>query len=83
MSDYNEFMEYYKKHWEKSLSERTTEMEEEIKTLRSQNARYRGALYFIACYDYAENEQSLDEPYSALIAREALRGDVTPEKGDK
>ena len=44
MSDYNEFMEYYKKHWEKSLSERTTEMQEEIKTLRAENARYREAL---------------------------------------
>ena len=46
MSDFMEYAEYYKKAWEKSLKERTSELQEEIKTLRAENARYREALEF-------------------------------------
>ena len=66
MSDYTEFMEYYKKHWEKSLSERTTEMQDEIKTLRAENARYRSALERI------ENECSRHDTTAWSIASDAL-----------
>ena len=41
MSDYTEYYEYYKKAWEKSLSERTSE-------LQAENARLREALEFYA-----------------------------------
>lgn len=73
MSDYNEFMEYYKKHWEKSLSERTTEMEEEIKTLRSENARYREALEKILVPDPVFYDGQMAWSFK-MIAREALKG---------
>lgn len=46
MSDFMEYADYYKKDWEKSLSERTTELQKEIETLRAENARYREALEF-------------------------------------
>jgi len=46
MSDFMEYADYYKKAWEKSLSERTTELQKEIETLRAENARYREALEF-------------------------------------
>ena len=47
MSDYMEYYEFYKKHWERSLSEKTSDMQKEIETLRAENARYRGALEFL------------------------------------
>ena len=77
MSDFMEYAEYYKKAWEKSLKERTSEMQEELKTLRAENARYREALEFIAegrisatsiKHDY------IDQAYQE-IAREALKGE--------
>jgi hypothetical protein len=46
MSDYMEYYEFYKKHWERSLSEKTSDMQKEIETLRAENARYRKALEF-------------------------------------
>lgn len=46
MSDYMEYYEFYKKHWERSLSEKTSDMQKEIETLRAENARYREALEF-------------------------------------
>ena len=48
-----EYAEYYKKAWEKSLKERTSELQAEIDRLKEENAKLR----------------------------EALRGDITPEKG--
>ncbi len=68
MSDYAEYYEYYKKAWEKSLSERTSE-------LQAENARLRGALEEIACLDDAKDLRYLDEPHSAKVAREALKGE--------
>lgn len=67
MSDYTEYAEYYKKHWEKTLGERTSELQEEIKTLRAENARYREALVSID----AHQESSV---YVKYLAREALKG---------
>ncbi len=65
MSDYAEYYEYYKKAWEKSLSERTSE-------LQAENARLREALELISgIYNY-EDEPS--EWYAGNIAREALKG---------
>lgn len=46
MSDFMEYADYYKKAWEKSLSERTTELQKEIEILQAENARYRKALEF-------------------------------------
>ena len=46
MSDFMEYYEFYKKSWERSLSERTSDMQKEIETLRAENARYREALEF-------------------------------------
>ena len=55
MSDYTEYAEYYKKHWEKTLSERTSKLETEldaalmvIADLKATNARYRSALEIIS-----------------------------------
>jgi hypothetical protein len=61
MSDYMEYAEYYKKAWEKSLSERTSE-------LQAENARLREALQHIADHD-----EELDF-YFVDVAREALKG---------
>jgi len=44
MSDYMEYAEYYKKAWEKSLSEKTSELQAEIARLKEENARYREAI---------------------------------------
>jgi hypothetical protein len=67
MSDYMEYAEYYKKAWEKSLSERTSE-------LQAENDRFRKALQEIACLDSADELNYLDEPHSAKVARKALKG---------
>ena len=100
---------YYKKHWENFLNERTTELQEEIKTLRAENAllkdqvkfgvdcfnalneanaRYREALEWYAT-EYLKTDEECDADISEIdecfetgnIAREALRVDITPEKG--
>jgi hypothetical protein len=39
-----EYAEYYKKAWEKSLSERTSELQAEIDRLKEENAELRKAL---------------------------------------
>jgi len=44
MSDYAEYYEYYKKAWEKSLSEQTSELQAEITRLKEENAKLREAL---------------------------------------
>lgn len=67
MSDYTEYYEFYKKAWERSLNERTSKLEAE-------NARYREALEWIAMPNAYHNETNINEPYSAKIAREALKG---------
>ena len=72
MSDYTEYYEYYKKAWEKSLSERTSELQVE-------NARLREALEKIV--NAKDTPKWGQYAYSAFIAREALRGDITPDKG--
>lgn len=59
MSDYTEYFEYYKKAWEKSLSERTSE-------LQAENARLREALIFRG-YD-----PDSELKYHEQEAREAL-----------
>ena len=82
MSDFMEYAEYYKKAWEKSLKERTSELQEEIKILRAENARYREALTNISIPDPVVFDGLMAYSYK-MIAREALRGDITPEKGDK
>jgi cell shape-determining protein MreC len=63
MSDYNEYMEYYKKTWEQSLAERNQELE----SLKAENARFREALERIA------NQDRVD-PNAKYYAREALKG---------
>lgn len=71
MSDYTEYFEYYKKAWEKSLSERTSE-------LQAENARLREALERI------DSECGRDDTIAWNIASnalESLRGDITPDKG--
>ena len=73
MSDYMEYYEFYKKHWERSLSERTSDMQKEIETLRAETARYREALecYRKALWHYAHPSNSKDT-WDTSIAREAL-----------
>ena len=44
MGDYMEYAEYYKKAWEKSLKERTSELQAEIDRLREENKSLREAL---------------------------------------
>jgi hypothetical protein len=44
MSDYMEYAEYYKKAWEKSLKERTSDLQAEIDRLKEENAELRKAL---------------------------------------
>jgi primosomal protein N'' len=66
MSDYMEYYEFYKKHWERSLSEKTSDMQKEIETLRAENARYREALERI------DNECSRDDTIAWKIANDAL-----------
>ena len=69
MSDYTEYFEYYKKAWEKSLSERTSE-------LQAENARLREALEWMVNNQsfiiFAENEDHVSHFMSK--AREALKG---------
>jgi hypothetical protein len=74
MSDYMEYYEFYKKHWERSLSEKTSDMQKEIETLRFENARFRDALEDIVHCIYS-NEATLN--YCEKKAREALKGDST------
>ena len=62
MSDYAEYYEYYKKAWEKSLSERTSE-------LQAENARLREALEDIVHCIYG-NEATFQ--WVEKKAREAL-----------
>lgn len=47
MSDYMEYAEFYKKAWERSLSERTTDMQKELDLLRAEVEGYRAALEII------------------------------------
>jgi hypothetical protein len=44
MSDYMEYAEYYKKAWENSLKERTSDLHAEIARLKEENAKLREAL---------------------------------------
>jgi uncharacterized protein YukE len=44
MGDYMEYAEYYKKAWEKSLKERTSELQAEIERLKKENAKLIEAL---------------------------------------
>jgi len=80
MSDFMEYADYYKKAWEKSLSERTTELQKEIETLRAENARYREALEFTAdmlkaCQPWVTSYGVRHDSEKAVeIAREALKG---------
>ncbi|NCX94108.1 MAG: hypothetical protein EBX40_05490 [Gammaproteobacteria bacterium] len=71
MSDYTEYFEYYKKAWEKSLSERTSE-------LQAENARLREALVMII--EGTDNKYphpcSLDHEEINGISREALKGEA-------
>lgn len=74
--------EYYKIAWEKAVSERTklrderiVALEAEIAILEKENARYRDALEWIAMPNAYHNETNINEPYSAKIAREALKGE--------
>lgn len=70
MSDYMEYYEFYKKSWERSLSEKTSDMQKEIETLRAENARYREALQIVA-----EGEAHPLRYYQLRdLAREALKG---------
>ena len=43
MSDYMEYYEFYKKHldelWERSLPDKTSDMQKELDLLRAENAR--------------------------------------------
>lgn len=64
MSDFMEYAEYYKKAWENSLKERTSEMQSEIKTLRAENTRLTKALENIACGDIPVGVARQDTPYS-------------------
>ena len=73
MSDFMEYAEYYKKAWEKSLKERTSELQAEIKTLRAENARYREALTKISNPDPVVFDGMMAYSYK-MIAREALKG---------
>jgi len=69
MSDYNDYMEYYKKTWEQNLAENKREIDQ----LKEENARLREALESISgIYNY-EDEPS--EWYAGNIAREALKGE--------
>jgi hypothetical protein len=74
MSDYTEYFEYYKKAWEKSLSERTSE-------LQAENARLREALQLIATPVRSDGTYNRSREACEQLAREALRGDITPDKG--
>jgi hypothetical protein len=67
MSDYNEYMEYYKKTWEQSLAERNQELE----SLKTENARLREALEDIVHCIYG-NEATFQ--WVEKKAREALKG---------
>ena len=67
MSDYMEYYEFYKKHWERSLSEKTSDMQKEIETLRAENARYREALERVSC-------AAEDHSVALSIAEDALKG---------
>ena len=67
MSDYMEYYEFYKKHWERSLSEKTSDMQKEIETLRAENARYREALERVCC-------AAEDHSVALSIAEDALKG---------
>lgn len=46
MSDYSEYYEFYKKHWEKALSEKTEKVNLRITELESKLAKAREALEF-------------------------------------
>lgn len=73
MSDFIEIAEYYKKAWESSLKERTSELNEDIKTLRTENARLREALIKISTPDPVVFDGMMAYSYK-MIAREALKG---------
>lgn len=64
MSDFTEYYEFYKKAWERSLSERTTELQEEIKTLRAENDMYLEALENIACGNVPAGSDNRMIPYT-------------------
>ncbi len=73
--------EYHKTVWEKSLGERTSDMQKEIEILRAENARYREALKHISadgenvpecCYEHSTTK-TLSTHFDK-VAREALKG---------
>lgn len=64
--------DYYKKSWEKSLSERTSAYQKEIDRLRAENARYREALELIAKGDIAPSSikhNYIDEAYQQIAVK--------------
>lgn len=71
MSDYSDYTEFYKKAWEKALGERHSELQDEVKLLRQQNARYREALEYIAHHEALPAGQ---REYVNKVATDALNG---------
>jgi hypothetical protein len=86
MSDYTEYMEYYKKTWEQNLAENKREIDQ----LKEENARLKKALKFYASDDswsWANNHGNIHIicdtdwitgkygfPIAGRRAREALKG---------
>jgi hypothetical protein len=73
MSDYSEYYEFYKKHWEKALSEKTEKVNLRITELEAKLSKARESLKF-----YADEKNY--HGYDAIIisdngdsAREALK----------
>jgi hypothetical protein len=69
MSDFMEYAEYYKKAWEKSLKERTSNLQAEIDRLRE-------ALLKISVPDPIIYDGVMAYKYK-MIAHEALKGKKT------
>jgi len=82
MSDYMEYAEYYKKAWEKSLKERTSELQAEINRLRralefyASTSSWRGenGEHFKILFEDVSLPDNTSSYVGGRCAREALKG---------